>query len=86
MTITDEIRNALKNDKLVIGTETVIKSIKEKSLSKVVLSNNVPADVKEDIERYAEISKIPVENVDMPNEDLGVLCRKKFHISVLGLQ
>jgi large subunit ribosomal protein L30e len=86
MAVTDEIRNALKNDKLIIGTDRVMKAIKEKTVAKVVLSNNVPADVKEDIERYAGISEIPVEAVDMPNEDLGVLCRKKFHISVLGLQ
>ncbi len=84
--VLDEIRTALKNEKVVIGTERVMKGIKNKSLAKVVLSSNVPADVKEDIEHYAQIAEIPVEQVEMHNEDLGVFCKQKYHISVLGLQ
>ncbi len=83
--IMDEIRTALKAEKIMFGEERVIKSLKKKELSKVVLSKNVADSVKEDIERYASIADIPLEQVNMHNEDLGVFCKRKHFVSVIGL-
>lgn len=80
----DEIRTGIKNDKVVIGTERVMKGIRSKTVSKVFLSNNVPSDIKEDIEHFAGIEGIPVDELSITNEELGVVCKKKFQISVLA--
>ncbi len=79
-----EVRVALKNDKVVIGTERVLKGVRAGSVAKVFLSSNAPDEVRDDILRYAETAKIPVVDLDVPNDELGVICKKKFHISVLA--
>ena len=81
----EEIRNALKDDKVLMGTEKVIKGIKNKSVKTVIMSNNAPESVKADIEHYSQISEISVNQVDMNNEELGTLCRRKHNISVLAI-
>lgn len=83
--ILDEIRNALKNDKVVYGTEKVKKSLKNNSLAKVVLSKDVPDDVKFDLEKYASLVGISVEQLKFTNEELGTFCKRKHLISVLGI-
>lgn len=84
--ILEELKTSVKNNSIVIGTETVLKGIRDKSLKKIILSRNSPEDIKEDIEKYAGLAEIPFEVLDMDNEELGVFCKKKFHISVLGLK
>ncbi len=84
--ILDELKNAVKNDKILLGKDTVLKAIRDKSIKKVVLSSNTPNDLREDIEKYASLSEIPVENVDMNNEEMGTFCKRKYHVSVLALK
>lgn len=79
-----EVRTALKNDKIVIGTERVIKGVRAGTVAKVFFSNNAPEEIREDIARYAETAKIPIVELEVPNDELGVICKKKFHISVLA--
>lgn len=83
--VLEDLKVAIKNEKLVIGTETVMKGIRDKSLKRVLVSSNAPEDVKEDIAKYAGLSDIPVDHLEMNNEELGTFCKKKYHISVLGL-
>ncbi|MFP4118121.1 MAG: ribosomal L7Ae/L30e/S12e/Gadd45 family protein [Candidatus Woesearchaeota archaeon] len=83
--ILDELKKSVKDEKLVVGTEQVLKGIRDKSIKKVVLSSNVPEDIKDDIEKYTSLTGIPVEKLSMDNEELGTFCKRKFHISVLGL-
>ena len=83
--VLDEIRVALKNDKVVFGSERVLKMLKTNSLSKVCLSKNVSDSVSEDINNYASISGIAVEHLKMSNEELGTFCKRKHFISILGI-
>lgn len=80
----DDIKKTVKEGKAVIGTDLVIKSLKLAKLSKVFLTLNVPADVKEDIEHYSKLSNVEVISLQVPNDELGTLCKKPFSISVLG--
>ncbi len=84
--VLDELKTSIKNGTIVVGTDTVLKGIRDKSLKKVFLSSNVPTDIREDVEKYSGLSGIPVEQLDMDNEELGTFCRRKYHISVLGLR
>lgn len=83
--ITNEIKKNLEGKKLVIGTETTIKSMRRGKLSKVYLTSNAPDSVKEDINRYAKLAGVMVVDLDLSNEELGVVCKKPFAISVIGL-
>lgn len=81
--ITD-IRTAVKNKKAIIGTKSTIKNLKLGKLSKVYLSSNCSETVKKDILYYAKLAKVEVVELPYPNEELGVLCKKPFSISVLS--
>jgi ribosomal protein L30E len=79
------IKEKLVVKKIVIGTDTVIKKLQLGELEKIYLTNNCPGDVKESITHYSDLAHIPVVNLELDNEELGVLCKKNFFISVLGV-
>ena len=80
-----EIRNNLKSKRLVLGTSLTLKNIKLGKLSKVFLSSNCPENVRKDVDYYSGIGNCSVENLQIPNDELGVICKKLFSVSVVGL-
>jgi large subunit ribosomal protein L30e len=80
-----ELRKLLETGKVVIGTDLVMKQMKLGKISKVFLTVNCPDEVKEEIEHYAKISKAEVVLLQIPNDELGVVCKKPFSISVAGI-
>jgi len=79
-----DIRKLIDDKKLVIGTEIVIKKLKAGKISKVFLTSNCPNEVRDDIERYSAIAKAEVVQLDIPNDELGIICKKPFSISIVG--
>ena len=79
-----DIKKIIKEGNILIGTKEVIKSLKLGKIEKVFLSFNCPADVKKDIKYYAKISKAEVVQLKQPNDELGILCKKPYFVSVLG--
>ena len=79
-----EIKKLLKDKNLVIGTERTIKNLKSGKISKIFISSNCPSIVKADIEYYSKLTNAAVVKLKYPNEELGVICKKPFSISVLG--
>jgi len=80
-----EIKQMLESDRLVIGTERTMKLLKQGKLELVYLSSNCPDDIKTQVMHYSKMSQIETKELDIPNDDLGVLCRKPFMISMIGL-
>lgn len=81
-----ELRKEIEEGRVIRGSKSVIKSLKKGLLSKVYLANNCPSSIKEDIEYYARLGKVPLIFLEMNNEELGVFCKKHFFISVLGVK
>ena len=81
----DEIKANLKGSRLILGTDRTIKNLKSGKISKVFLSGNCSERVRSDIGYYGKIGSCPVEMLDVPNEELGLLCKKPFSVSVVGL-
>ena len=86
MTIEEEIKTALSNNKVLIGTRTVMKELKTGKLNSVIISNNCPERIKKDLYHYNGIIKIEIKEFSGSGNDLGVLCGKPFGISVLGIK
>ncbi|MBS3133275.1 ribosomal L7Ae/L30e/S12e/Gadd45 family protein [Candidatus Woesearchaeota archaeon] len=80
-----EIKKNLKSKRLVFGTELTVKQIKLGNVSKVFLSSNCPDSVKKDISYYSGTGGCSVESLEVLNEELGVICKKPFSVSVVGL-
>ena len=78
-----ELKKALKGD-VIFGTDRVIKKLKLGKLKKVFLAKNCKEEVKEDILYYAKLAKTEVIELKIPNDEVGMVCRKPFSISVLG--
>lgn len=75
----------IQEGKAIVGAERVLKELKAKRLSKVFLSCNCQQKVKDDIYYYAQLASVPVLELGQTNEELGVLCKKNFFVSVAGI-
>ncbi|MBN2142247.1 ribosomal L7Ae/L30e/S12e/Gadd45 family protein [Candidatus Woesearchaeota archaeon] len=82
----NEIKKLWKNESLVVGSDEVLKLLRRGELEKVLLAKNAPAAVVEDVKRFASLKSVEVETLEIPNDELGTLCKKPFSIAVLGLK
>lgn len=82
---TAEIKKMLKLGGIIIGTEKTLKNLKLGRVQKVLVSSNCPEKVEKDIAYYAGLSGAEFHKLDCPNDELSVICKKPFSISVLSL-
>ena len=76
------LKDALKEDKLTMGTRQVLTSVKNSKL--IVLSQSVKKEMFEKIESDAKKEKIPLVNFQGTSVALGRLCGLQFRISTLS--
>lgn len=81
---TDKIKKLLKDGKAVIGADRVKKMLRQNKLDRVYLAANAGEEAAESIMHYAKLLNIPVVRLEQPNDELGVVCKKQYSISVLG--
>jgi len=79
-----EIKKMFKAGNLVVGTERTIKSLKLGKVQKVLVSANCPARVEKNINYYAGLGNAELQKLDYANDELGIICKKPFSISVLA--
>ena len=79
-----EIKKLIKSGTFIIGTEKSIKQLKMGKVQKVLVSSNCPASVEKSINHYAGMNGAEVHKLEYPNDELGVICKKPFSISVLS--
>ena len=80
-----EIAENLKAGKLIVGSKSTIKGIRKGTVKKVFLAKNAPELIAEDIEHYCKLTEVEVERLDVECDELGVVCKKPFMISVVGI-
>lgn len=80
-----EIRKIAESGKLILGTAKTVKGLKLGNIKKVFITSNCPDSVREDIGKYASLSNAEVEELEIPNDELGVICKKPFSISIAGI-
>lgn len=80
-----ELQNDLLDDskKLVFGAERNLKLLKNNRLKRIYVASNCKGDVKKNIKHYG--NDIEVIELEITNKDVGVVCKKPFSISVIGL-
>lgn len=82
----DELRNAIKEKNVIIGTKQAIKNLKLKNVKSVVVANNCPENIRKDIEYYSKLTGIKMESFDGTAKQLGILCGKPFSIAVMAIK
>lgn len=81
-----EIQNLLKENRVLIGKDITIKCLKKDMIKKIFLSSNCPEKIIKEIKYYASLAEVEVVSIEKNNEELGLLCKKPFFISVLGVK
>jgi len=79
----EEIRKNLGKETMLIGQNQTIKNLKLGKVEKVFLASNCKPSVRNDIEYYCKLNKIPLIILEIPNDELGIVCKKHFAISVI---
>ncbi|MBR9693432.1 hypothetical protein GOV07_05940 [Candidatus Woesearchaeota archaeon] len=81
-----EIRKLLGSEKLVIGSDRVVKAIKQGTVAKVILASNAPEDLREQLGRYKGLgASFELADAGIPNDELGTLCKKPFSIAAIAI-
>ena len=82
----EDIKKLVKDKKVFIGTEQTLKGLKLGKVSKVFLASNCTDQTRKSVERYAKMAGAEVKLLDVPNDELGIICRKRFFISVMSVK
>ena len=82
---TAELRKLAEEKKLFIGTERTIKNLKLGKVSAVYVTKNISDSVLATLTRQATLSELEITKLNATNEELGVICKKPFRISVLSV-
>ncbi|MBI2103101.1 ribosomal L7Ae/L30e/S12e/Gadd45 family protein [Candidatus Woesearchaeota archaeon] len=80
----NQLKLEVQNGTIVVGGEVVLKLLKEKGLQKVFLAKNCPQKLRSDVMHYARLAQVPLVELTLTNEELGIFCKKNFFVSVLG--
>lgn len=82
----NDIKKILKNENLIIGSDRVLKALRNNEMEKIYLASNAPPALADDIKHFAVMTHTDVEMTGVQNDELGVLCKKPFLISCIGLK
>ena len=79
-----EIKKMLKAGHFTFGTDRTIKNLRLGKVQKVLVSSNCPERVEKSISKYASLGGAEFYKLDYPNDELGIICKKPYSISVLA--
>ncbi|HTY74863.1 MAG TPA: 50S ribosomal protein L30e [Candidatus Nanoarchaeia archaeon] len=80
------IASAVKTGKVSFGANSALLNAKTGKAKMIVLASNCPKTIKDDIEYYGKISKVPVLTYKGASMDLANVCSKLFIISALSIR
>ncbi len=80
------LASVCKTGKVSYGSNAALQNAKTGKAKMIVLASNCPKDIKEQIEYYGKISKVPVITHKGGSMDLAEVCKKLFIISALSIR
>jgi large subunit ribosomal protein L30e len=79
-----ELKDKVHEGTAIVGMDRVMKELKKGNLKKIFLASNCREDVRGDVTYYAGLQSVEIEEVKATNEELGILCKKNFFVSIVG--
>ncbi len=80
------IRVAVDTGNVTLGSEKSIQGLKLGKGKLVIIAQNCPRDIQEDVRHYSKLSEIPVYNYQGTSVDLGSVCGKPFTVATLTIK
>ena len=77
-----ELKKIVGTEKLVLGSDRTLKLLKKGKIDRVFIASNAPENVRADIKSHGKLAGVTVEELDVPNEEVGILCKKPFPVAV----
>lgn len=82
----EEVKKIVNSEKVCIGTDVTIKNLRQSKLSKVLITKNCPKEVVSDVDSLTKSGDhVELLHLEESNEELGIICKKPYHISVIGV-
>ena len=81
-----ELRDYVKEGKVIFGYNQVSKYLKTKKLSFVVIAKNTPKHLRDDVLYLSKLARVEVVETEKTSQELGMLCGKPFPVAVLGIK
>ena len=85
-TVNQEIKDAMKEKKIVIGSRTVMKGIKRGHLNSIIYASNCPEITRKDLEYYSKSGFLGLKEFKGSSVQLGELCGKPFNVLLVGIK
>ena len=79
----DELKKAIGSKNVIIGTDKTLGALKRGRAAKVFVTKNCDKLVKDEIKNLATLGNVEVSDLEITNEDLGILYKKPFLINVI---
>jgi large subunit ribosomal protein L30e len=83
--VVGEIKKLHAANKLVLGADETLKLLRQGKVKRVFLSSNCSPVARSDIEQLCRLGEIDCVALPQSSEEIGVLCKKPFAISVVGV-
>ena len=80
------IAAAVKTGKVVFGAEDGARSARVGKARALILTSNIQPHIRENLEYYGKLSKIPIITFKGSSIDLGRTCGKRFAVSTLTIK
>lgn len=81
----DDIKKLSKQHKLVLGSNEVMKQLRQGKLSQIYLASNIPSDLEEDIRYNAKIAEVVVDKTTLPNDEVGMAFKRAHPVLSIGV-
>jgi len=78
-----ELRMAISTGRVHLGSKTAMREIRRGRTKMAIISSNCPEAMRDRIENYGRLAKIPVLRHTKDSLDLGLLCGKPFPVSAI---
>ena len=84
--IGNDIKEAMKAGKLLIGSNCVFRDIKKGSLEALICASNLPEASKNGIDSQASVSGFEVKEFGADSVKLGEACGTPFNVLLIGIK
>ena len=71
--------------KKTIGLDNTTKNIYANKIKEILIASNYPKEDEDKLQIITKIYNIPITKLEVDNKKLGIICKKTFNISVIGL-
>lgn len=80
------ISSAVKTGKVSLGTASAIQNAQTGKAKLIILAANCPKTVRDDVEYYSKLSKVPLITYKGSSLDLAAVCGKPFSVSAVSIR